>query len=86
MKIFNIVVLKKLRCNIKRKLKFNGAYNCFHLPYLPISYTTCLHGFNFIKRIKIPRAEICDVTIVYKKFGHTMYSMAMVPTNPLYRH
>ena len=26
---------KKLGCGIKRKLKFNGANNCFRLPYLP---------------------------------------------------
>ena len=25
---------KKLRCNIKKKLKFNGANNCIHLPFV----------------------------------------------------
>ena len=38
---------KKLRCNIKRKLKFNGANNCIHLPYLPVSFTNLFASIHF---------------------------------------
>ena len=29
---------KKLRCNINKKLKFNGANNCFQLSYLHVGF------------------------------------------------
>ena len=52
---------KKLRCIIKKKLKFNGTNNGILLGYLPFSFTTSLHELIFKKRIKIPRAESCAV-------------------------
>ena len=43
-KIFNIVVLKKLRCDIKRKL--NGANNCFTFPIcLSLIRLGCINQF-----------------------------------------
>ena len=61
MKIFKIVVLKKLRYKIIRKLKFNGANKYINLSYLAVGFTTSLHEFIFMKGIKIPRVESCDV-------------------------
>ena len=73
-KIFNIFVFLKIGCIIIRKLKFNGANSCIHLSFLPVSFTTSLNKFIFIKIIKMPPAESCGVTIVYIKswlyYGH----------------
>ena len=52
---------KKLRCGIKRKLKFNGANSCIHPSYLTVCFTNFWNEFIFMKRIKLPRAESCDV-------------------------
>ena len=52
---------KKLRCCIESKLKFNGANNCIPPSYLTVCFTNSWNEFIFIKRMKISRAESCDV-------------------------
>ena len=41
---------KKLRCNIKRKLKFNGANNCILLLYFTVSITTSYASIHFYEK------------------------------------
>ena len=41
---------KKLRCDIKRKLKFNGANNCIHPTYLPVGFTTLFASIHFYEK------------------------------------
>ena len=58
---YSILLWKKLRCNIIRKREFNGANFCIYLFFLLVSVTISWYELIFMKRIKIPRAEICDV-------------------------
>ena len=60
-KIFNINALKKVRCNMIRKLKQNSANNTTYLSCSSVGLMTSVYEFNFMKKIKIPRAENCDV-------------------------
>ena len=41
---------KKLTCNIKRKLKFNGVNICIHGSYLPVSFTTLIASIHFYEK------------------------------------
>ena len=65
---------KKLRCGIKRKLKFNGANNCIPPSYLTVCFTNSWNEFIFMKRIKKPRAESCDVMLRH----HCLHKMLAI--------
>ena len=45
----------------QKEIKIQQGKQLFYLAYLPVSIMTYFYEFTFIKRIKIPYAESCDV-------------------------
>ena len=74
---------KKLRWNIIRKLKFNGANNRITFLFA-LRFYNFFAWIRFMKRIKRPRAETCDVTIVYIKSLPYYIYMTMLPVTSSY--